>query len=191
MNKKTKLSLLVCTLEDRSDYLTRLLGVLDPQVEGTSEVELLIEKDEGQKTIGEKRNTLLRKASGEYVAFIDDDDIVSSDYVEKIIKALESDPDVIGMNLLYFVDSNFTGISYHSLSYDSWFENQDKSTGLMRYYRNPNHLNPVKRELALKAGFPEISMGEDRAYSAKLLEHIKQEKYIIEPIYYYFFRSVK
>lgn len=187
-----KFSILICTLESRQDYLKRLLSILEPQVnQFPGDVEIVIEKDSGKMSIGKKRNMLLDKSQGEYIAFVDDDDIVSSDYVSKILEAIQSKPDTVGMHLLHFNDGNFAGLTYHSLRYQSWFENQDKSTGLMRYYRNPNHLNPVRREHALSTKFPDISMGEDKDYSGKLLKKLKTEQYITEPIYYYFFRSNK
>ena len=187
-----KLSILVCTLDSRKDFLDRLKTILDPQVSKNSElVELLIEQDSGAASIGRKRNNLLKRAQGEYVAFVDDDDIVSSDYVERILGALEGEPDCVGIHLLHFNDNTLAGFTYHSLDYRSWFQDKDTSTGMMRYYRNPNHLNPIRREHALKVLFPEISMGEDREYSKNILQYLKTEKYIVEPIYYYLFRSKK
>ena len=186
------LSLLICSLKDRQGYLERLMQILDPQLSGIEDkVEVIVELDNGERSIGAKRNALLDKAKGEYLAFIDDDDIISFDYVSKIMSALETKPDTVGIHLLHFNDGNFAGLTYHSLKYKSWFENQDKTTGLMRYYRNPNHLNPVKREYALQTRFPEISMGEDKDYSSSILQHLKTEEYIVEPIYYYLHRTNK
>lgn len=185
-------SILICTLDERKEFLNRLLFILNPQVEQfKNEVEIIIEKDSGEMSIGQKRNLLLDKAQGEYIAFIDDDDIVSSDYVDKILKALQSKPDCVGMHLLHFNDGQLGGFTYHSLKYNSWFESRDLATGMMRYYRNPNHLNPVKREYALATKFPEISMGEDREYSHNILSLLKSEEYIVEPIYWYLYRSNK
>ena len=187
-----KFSILICSLESRDNYLSRLMSVLTPQVEAYSkEVEVIIEIDDGKLSIGDKRNLLLEKSNGEYIAFIDDDDLVSFDYVEKILGSLKSNPDTVGMHLLHFNDDNFAGLTYHSLKYRSWFENRDLTTGLMRYYRNPNHLNPVKREYALKTKFPGISMGEDKEYSKNILKFLESEEYIVEPIYYYLFRTKK
>jgi len=184
-----KLSILILTLESRKNFLDKLLSVLYTQK--TNEVEFVIVSDDGSKTIGAKRNEAIQKSTGEYICFVDDDDLVSSDYVEKILKALESNPDCVGMHLLHFNDGSLAGFTYHSLSYSSWFESKDISTGFMRYYRNPNHLNPIKRNLALKCPFPESSWGEDRDYSKNILQYLRTEEYIVEPIYYYLFRSKK
>ena len=67
----------------------------------------------------------------------------------------------------------------HSLRHSKWFEKDGV------YYRNPNHLNPVKSEIAKKIKFPEVNHGEDRTYSQKILPFLKTEVYIDGPIYFY------
>ncbi len=188
----TTLSILIPTLENRKRYLDRLLNCLEKQID-TNEVEYCFETDNGERSIGEKRNLLLQEAKGKYIAFVDDDDLVSSDYIEKVLDAIHDpiEPDCIGMHLLHYEDNALRGFTYHSLRYKSWYDKLDTTTGMKRYYRNPNHLNPVKRELALATKFPNISMGEDRDYSTRLLPLLKTEVYIYEPIYYYLYRSIK
>lgn len=185
-----KLSILVCSLSKRKDFLLRLYKILTPQL--TDEVEVLFEIDDGEATIGAKRNALLRKAKGDYITFVDDDDRVSPDYVSKILNAIESSPDVVGIHLLMTTDGVTEEKTFHSIVYTHWFDEPDpEKPWLRRYYRNPNHLNPVKREHALKVMFPEISMGEDKVYSTNLLQYCKTEVYIKEPIYFYDFVSKK
>jgi glycosyltransferase involved in cell wall biosynthesis len=183
MMSAKKLSILVPTLESRANLLARLLSILSPQL--TDAVEVLTELDDGTRSIGDKRNALLERASGEYICFVDDDDIVSSDYVDRILKATTSRPDCVGMHLLHFQDGVLIGFTYHSIRYKGWHQGVDESTGYVRFYRNPNHLNPVRREHALRCRFPEISFGEDRVYSFKLRKLLATEEYIFEPIYYY------
>lgn len=158
-----------------------------------SDVELLIETDNGEMTIGAKRNILLDRAIGDYVCFIDDDDMVPDYYVEEILRAIGEDdvrtggaPDAIGIKGHYFEAQKSAQVFIHSIQYDSWFT-QD---GV--FYRPPNHLNPVKRELALKAGFPEKDHGEDHDYSMKMLsildmdpEFAKTEVFIDKVMYFY------
>jgi Glycosyl transferase family 2 len=183
------LSILIPTLESRAAFLAELMSVLTPQL--TSDVEVLTEIDSGTMSIGQKRNALLQRASSEYVCFVDDDDLVASDYVEKILAAAASGPDCVGMHLLHFVDGVLAGFSYHSIKYATWHQSTDRSTGYIRYYRNPNHLNPVRREHAVRCPFPDVSFGEDRAYSMQVRTFLKTERYIVEPIYYYLFRRAK
>lgn len=186
-----KLSILICTIERRKHFLQRILSILEPQK--TDEVEILIEKDNEELTIGAKRNKLLNRAQADYLVFCDDDDRVSDNYVSLILNAInKSFPDSIGMNLIMTVDKVIEERSFHSIKYDHWYDEPDpEKPWLKKYFRNPNHLNPVKRELALKVKFPEISMGEDKSYSQQLLQYLKTEEYIEEPIYFYDFISRK
>ena len=183
-------SILICSLEDRKNFLERLLANLNLQLKDNVEILTLI--DNREKTIGQKRNELLVQAQGEYIAFIDDDDLVSDNYIELILEAIKTKPDVVGMHLLMTVDGANTEKTYHSLKYRSWYHEADPTNpGKLRYFRNPNHLNPVKREYALQVRFPEINNGEDRKYSEELLPFLHTEVYIEQPIYFYLYRSHK
>jgi hypothetical protein len=57
------------------------------------------------------------------------------------------------------------------------------------YRKNVLHLNPVKRELAIKVGFPDTSSGEDRKYGEDLRPLIKTEYRILKEIYFYNYRK--
>ena len=183
------LSILILSLESRRHFLDRLLRVLGPQK--TEGVEIILEIDNGENSIGKKRNIALSKATGEYVVYVDDDDLVSEDYVEKILEAIKSKPDCVSLTAFYFIDEILHGLSYHSINHTSWYDKHDKVLRFTRYYRQPGHTNAIRRELALKCPFPEVSWGEDRSFCACILEHLKTESYIVEPIYYYFFRKTK
>jgi len=184
-----KLSILICSLNRRHEFLKRLISLLKPQI--SKEVEVLVSIDDGENTIGRKRNNLLQQSIGKYIAFIDDDDIVSDVYVSSILKAVEFEPDVVGIHLQMIENNTLTGLTYHSLKYKTWYDEPTDKPGLRKYYRNPNHLNPVKRELALKVGFPDINNGEDRVYSYNLLQFINTEVCIDDPIYTYMVRNNK
>ena len=162
------------------------MRVLDKQVNiYKNDVEVLVDVDGGRQKIGAKRNVLLCRASGKYVAFIDDDDLVTDSYVKNILLGLESDVDCCGMEGIITTNGRDPRKFIHSIRYGKWFE----SNGI--YYRSPNHLNPVKRELALKVKFPCINRGEDFDYSKRLFRLLKTEQYIKEPIYKYLFVSRK
>ncbi|MFQ5834310.1 MAG: glycosyltransferase [bacterium] len=186
------LSLLICSLTKRESSLRELLSCLSPQlVEG---VQILVNSDNGRKAVGQKRNELLRGATGKYVTFIDDDDLVSDDYVFLILDAIRNDCDVVGIHLLMTTNGikNSECRTYHSLKYKSWWDEEDPDRpGRRRYFRNPNHLNPVKRDLALATQFIEIDYGEDHDYSKRLLPLLKTEVNINEPIYYYQVKGVE
>ena len=72
-----KLSILIPTLFSRKEKFCNLMTILSSQA--NDEVEVVINRDNGEKSIGEKRNELLKEATGEYVCFVDDDDMVDDD----------------------------------------------------------------------------------------------------------------
>jgi len=172
-----RLSILVCTLASRHVLLDRLLYRLKPQLKG--KVEIVIETDNGEKTIGKKRNILLHKARGEYISFVDDDDLIPYDYITNILKATKDRPDCCGINGIVTFSCRDPRTFIHSIKNKRWYFRDGV------YYRPPNHLNPIKRKLALQVGFPNIKREEDRAFSASILKLLKSEKYIESPMYYY------
>jgi len=175
---KLKLSILICTINGREKKLDRLLQILDKQKNRMEEI--LIEKDDKQMTTGAKRNILLQKAKGDYVAFIDDDDTVSEDYIPQILKAVRTNPDCVGIQGIINSRATNTNKKFtHSIKYKSWF-----SDGVV-YYRCPNHLNPIKRSIALSVGFPNITKQEDKAFSLAIRPLLKTEVCINNILYYY------
>lgn len=188
MDNLKRLSILVCSIRSRKKQLTRLMDVLNPQVK--SNVEVLIETDGGQMSIGTKRNKLLSLAQGDYVAFVDEDDLVSLDYVDKVLNATSTSPDCCSLmgeiSHVIFVAAGrrkrrrrVKNVFIHSTKYDHWYE----ENGV--YFRCPNHLNAIKRELALSVGFLEIDSGEDKDFSMRIFSLLKTETEIDGIIYYY------
>ena len=82
-----KLSILICTLSNRTESLKTLLDELNYQIQ-SKPVQVLWIGDNKSMSVGEKRNKLLYLADGEYVSFIDDDDMISSTYIDSILDSL-------------------------------------------------------------------------------------------------------
>ena len=101
-----KWSILIPTLGYRQGKFLSLVDHLLPQmVDG---VEIVAAHNHGAP-VGVLRQNLLMAAEGEYVSFIDDDDMVSGDYVSSIMAALESSPDVVGFTVAYAAGQNGAG----------------------------------------------------------------------------------
>ena len=114
-----KLSILICSLEDRLVQLQQLRTKLIDQSD-MDVVEILTETDAGEMHTGAKRNKLLLQAKGDYIAFVDDDDMVSDDYVSKILKAIETNPDCCGLEGIITTDGNNPHLFIHSVTCGSW-----------------------------------------------------------------------
>jgi glycosyltransferase involved in cell wall biosynthesis len=96
-----KLSILVCSTHNRyKTFLPKILDQLFGQLsalshESRSQVEILTLIDNKTIMLGTKRNHLLEIASGKYIAFVDDDDRLSDNYLQALLSATNSDADVI------------------------------------------------------------------------------------------------
>jgi len=176
------LSILICTIPEREEMFKILKHYLENQISKKEQIEILWDSRK-DINIGKKRNDLLQKAKGDFIVYIDDDDLVSEKYVELIVNCIKSNPqiDCIGINGIITTNGVNEKKWYISKEYKTWYEENHI------YYRTPNHISPVKREIALKVGFPEKDFSEDFEYSVGILPYLEKECLIPEPIYHYKF----
>ena len=180
------LSILIPSLYKRTGLLSSLLSDLNSQIEDKSQVEILTFVDDGGISTGNKRNRLVEQAQGKYVVQVDDDDVVSSDYIPSILEAAKQDADVIVFNGIMTTDGRNPKKWYISkdLPYKSDIRNGEEI-----YLRYPNHIVPIKRDIALQVPFPNKYREEDFDYATKLhnLGLIKTEAKIDKYLYTYRF----
>jgi glycosyltransferase involved in cell wall biosynthesis len=100
---KPLLSILTPGVPSRWPQIEALHAELARQI-GDLPVEHLILVDNKRRTVGEKRDALLRAAGGAYVAFCDDDDAVTPDYVAALLAAIRQGPDVVTFRQLAVVN---------------------------------------------------------------------------------------
>lgn len=176
------LSLLIPSLLSRSHLLSELKAEITKQQSDMVKIEILTNIDAGQKQVGQKRNELLLAASGLYVAFIDDDDLISTNYIEEIKQALESRPDCVGFE--GYMTTNGRNKKKFKMSKEFDYTEDD-----MFYYRPINHLCPVRKDIALRIRYPNINCGEDYDYCMRLKKSglLKKEVYIAKELYHYRF----
>lgn len=180
-----KWSILILTMAGREELLGRLLDCLAPQVEKHPDIEVMVKKSVKGLEVGEMRQQMLEKALGEYVCFVDDDDMVSPRYVETIYPLLDG-VDYIGFPVNTYRDGSFYCAAYHSLKHKNWMSDK------LYAQRDISHLNPMRRELALQAKM-EGGYGEDGRWSVRIRELgiVKTEHYIPEVMYLYMMRTKK
>lgn len=185
-----KLTILVPTLVTRRHLFERLYQQLDVPCR-QFDVPILAKEDMGEKSIGAKRNELLDACKSEYCVFIDDDDTVASNYLHEIFKGIEMGVDVIGFKGIITNDGRKPEEFIHKLGM-KW-ETARVAPGKNLYKRPPNHLNPMKTEIARQIRFPETSHGEDKDFAERLAEAglLKTEYFIDGFMYYYQYRSKK
>jgi hypothetical protein len=179
-----KLEIMILTMPTRDQFLTRLLACLEPQ--WTPEVKITIRMCDPNYTLGENREIMRQESVGEYICFVDDDDIVPNYYVSTILPLLDG-VDIIGFECELSVDGIIDPKrDYHTITAGSWYNAENA------YYRDISHLSPIRRELALLAPM-EGGHGEDGRWADKMraLGVLKTEHYIDKIMYFYLFRNGK
>lgn len=156
----------------------------------TADVNVLLCEDNGRLSIGAKRQLMLKAASAPWVCMVDDDDLVPEDYCSRVLAIISgaNAPDVVGFRLAYFVDGKPKGHAVHS--YDSVnLPTPESARRLHRYNRLPNHLNPVRREIALRVGYKSLHSGEDGDYARRMAKLVPRprEVFLDAVMYEYLF----
>lgn len=173
------LSILICSHRSRKILCDHLLAILSPQLkpELSGEVELLL--DLSDEDTSKKRNGLVKDAQGEYIWFINDGDWVSETAIEDILKALESKPDIIGLNGCVTINGKNPMDFYMSMDHKN---NAPFITGdRMILLKMPTHIAPIKKSIAEKIPFG----NKASKWSKQLIESglLKTQESIEKPLY--------
>ncbi len=180
--KEPILSILTPAVPSRLEQLGKLCAEIEKQI-GTLPVEHLVLLDNKRRTVGEKRDALLVAAKGKYVAFVDDDDWITEDYVHQILGARRSDPDVITFRQWAEVNGESAEIEFRLGNPNEPFRGQTLKETAERgrvapsVKRNAWHVCAWRRKLAILSHFPATNYGEDWAFAEKLcaLPNLKSE----------------
>lgn len=180
-------AILVPTLGERHALFERLLSGLLPQLDPyEGQVRVIGWYNDGSPPLPKIRQRMVEAAGTDYVSFVDDDDLVTSDYVSEIVAALQSRPDYVGFQVQCYSDGAPIGIAYHSLEFRRW----RNLAG--RFERDISHLNPIRTDLALRADFSRTRPGhaEDRAWADQLRRaKILKDQVVIPRILYHYLYS--
>ena len=142
------------------------------------------------------RNTGIHSSSGKYIAFVDADDIISSDYLKEsyqLLKEYKTEFIIGGLipfedtvteqklenpDVLVF-DSNINELKSHLIGDRIMFGNK-------AYINRGPVSRLIARDLAIKYGFPEdIHLGEDFIWNLKVLSNIDKAVAVKQVWYYY------
>jgi len=164
------LSILTPAIWNR-DSAKFLAAAISEQI-GNSPVEHLVLFDNRARSIGAKRQALVNIARGKYIAFCDDDDDVSPDYVARLLEAAETNADVITFRQRAI---------YNGLESEVHFgiNNQDGPFipgGIT--LRAPWHVCAWKREVVAGCLFLEGNYGEDVIWCHQARKRIRTGHHI-------------
>lgn len=178
-----RLSILMPALEKRSERCVIRDQINAQIVPGVEFLEIV---DNGEMTSGLKRQRLAEMSTGDYIAFVDDDDLVSLDYVQSLLDAIESNPDVVTFD----VQAEF--------SYIRKTEKEVWHFGLHEDNRDArrmcaNHLSAWKRSIATSVAWcPALGCGDDQLwYKPILMAGLPKTEVHIDRILYHYLWDIR
>ena len=120
-------SILIPTMKSREPLFREVLSEVERQISEitTAKIEVLYESDNGELTLGAKRNLLINRASGKYCCFIDDDDVISPNYLKTFLPMLDNDYDCASFIGAYYHNGKFIKLFYHSIDIKTWYETDE------------------------------------------------------------------
>jgi len=179
------LTIMLPTTIDRREQFAKLLEEIKRQIVANKYediVEVIINEDNKEISIGKKRQELLEASSGKWVVGIDSDDWIAEDYLHDIVMALKNNPQIDHVGFLEDCDINGEkSLSIFSIRHKSWAENFDGYD----HIRCANPKSVILREKALMVGFEDIRYKEDRVFSEAVTPLLKSEIFIGKPLYFY------
>jgi hypothetical protein len=157
-------SVLIPTIPGREASLQALLDSLREKVARLApglRMDINVNFDNREKSIGVKREELLQGAKGKYMSFIDDDDEITDAYIEDLRDTIAGGFDVMRLRG-QIQQYTFT----HSL--------ENTLSGMMAkgevFLRPPNHLNPMLTDVAKFNHFGDATRGEDLDWTIRLAQ---------------------
>lgn len=175
-----KLTIGVCGLNSRVELFKLLDAELKRQK--TDDVELIYIFDEGQWSLGKKRNYIIDTAQGEYIAFIDDDDWINYDYIEMLLKEANK-CQVLTFKTAHYIDGEFN----KEVVYSTTKGNKDHPD---YYIRWANAICCWRTEFLRKVRFSEITWAEDSEFGSRASKHRPKEKFINKVLYLHRFSTI-
>ena len=183
-----QLSIVTLTMPDRQKRFKTLKAVIDKQIKYMREVHLslgsiehVVVAEQTKKTIGYRRNLGLNRAKGKYIAFIDDDDMISLEYVESLVRKTYEDKDAVLFDYLLFNQGMVTDLQADlnakhnpSLSSDSYVNN----TGVW-------HTSAIRADIAKQGEFTDGNWNEDINYLEVVRPLIKNVTCVNKFLYFY------
>lgn len=145
--------------------------------------------DQENQGVSHARNNGIQNANGNYITFIDSDDIIANDYISKILSAIQTSPDIIQFNAYCFFESapekNYH-LSQPSLSFGLHKMNDEVLQNIFNENNWFSWLRVYKRELLLNNPFPTyMTHFEDAFIVSKIITEIKNVFIIKDSIYNY------
>jgi glycosyltransferase involved in cell wall biosynthesis len=174
------LSVLIPTIPERVNMFTSLFNEVHRQIAymdsvhpTLGKIEVIVDDSprflDGGLSIGKKRQALLKRAEGNYVCFLDDDEGISPNYVETLVRLCQHNADVCTFR-------NISKLETYWMIVDmSIYYTNDEATSRFIVRRKAWHICPVRTHFAKMYQFEDTSYAEDWGWFEKVLKHCVTE----------------
>lgn len=185
MKRPPLLSILTPACWERVERCQHLVQDIAAQIPAPWTVEHLVLYDNRHRSIGLKRQSLLEAARGDFIAFVDDDDAVSPDYVASLLKAIQQHPEA--HVITFEQDACYNGKFFKVI-----FQHGAKDQNLIldgpddqQLIRGPWHVCAWRRERIRHCQFLDCNYGEDAAWVKQARLHVTQAHHIPKVLHTY------
>ena len=193
-----KFSVLILSIPSRNESLMAAMKQLQEQADATGQgkaVEILVLLDNRSKSIAEKRNDLLQAARGKYIAFLDDDDAISKEYMSKILAAIDEydGVDCISFNQWCTINGEPMNVEFGiGNPHGHLWRDEDGFLGDIK--RPPYHMCVWRREIAQSEAFNPVygangQSSEDIDWLMRLYPKVQTEHHIPDALHGYIYNS--
>jgi glycosyltransferase involved in cell wall biosynthesis len=176
------LSILTPTIPGRESQLAKLQTSIEAQnskLKSSARIEHLILCDNRARSIGAKRQALADIARGQYIAFVDDDDNVSDDYVAGLLEAAQTGADVITFRQRAIYNGLESEVHFGARNQDGPFNPGEVTL------RAPWHVCAWRRDVVAGCLFGESNYGEDLTWCQQARKRIRTAHHIDKVLHTY------
>lgn len=185
------LSILIPTIPERHDRFTKLYNELmrqktqfDSFHDTLGEVEIIVDASPkflaGGLSIGKKREALVKRAEGKYLCFLDDDDSISPEYIESLMRMCTEGKDLCTFRAMVKMNNLWALISM-SINH----KQNEQITPDQTVKRPPWHMCPMRSLYAKTFQFQDINNAEDFEWMEKVLRCCETEIHSEKILYQY------
>ena len=185
------LTIAIPTIEKRKILFNELYNELKKQSEPYGDrIEIISLCDNGEMSIGNKRNKLNELSKGKYVVQWDDDDWIMDGGIDLIMEGIKTDVDVISFNQWCDIEQWGKLKHFHkycSIRFAPPNNKIDYENAIMNF--TPDQKNVIKTNIAKQVKFYDLNHAEDSYYMRDILPLLKTEHNIDKFIYLYLNRG--
>ena len=172
------LSIIMISILERKESFSKLVNLVQSQIDYCKEVHPTLGQVEivkvvsprysvGGHTIGHKRQLGLLASKGEYVCWLDDDDWVSPDYVETLLRLCNKGADVCTFNNVSKFENFWMVVKMHL----STRHDDQARPGIIE--RRPWHVCAFRKGILTGIEFPDANWDEDTAFINEALKNCR------------------